>query len=257
MPAGAELLRPYFGMRRFEWDRTIAVDFHLGYGDWIRVLTSHGFEVERLVELRNPGRGSGPLQPVHAGVGRALAGRGDVEGAARSRERPSRAAAAPRLDLAAAARDPRAARAAVRRRAHRGTRSTIRRTPIPSSSCAPTRRGRRDRSRTRPATAPCSASTRRSSAAGACYGKAVGAGRGGGDARRARRRHARGRLGPLPDHARVGGAAHRDDARDVPPADRPRHRRVRRRPASGRGARAPTRSRASAPPSSSGSRATT
>ena len=58
-PAGRELLRPYFGMRRFEWDSDDAIDFHLGYGDWIRVLTSHGFEVERLVELRNPGRGSG------------------------------------------------------------------------------------------------------------------------------------------------------------------------------------------------------
>ncbi len=58
-PAGRELLRPYFGMRRFEWESDDAIDFHLGYGDWIRVLTSHGFEVERLVELRNPGRGSG------------------------------------------------------------------------------------------------------------------------------------------------------------------------------------------------------
>ena len=54
-----ELLRPYFGMRRFEWVDQFGVDFHLGYGDWIRVLGSHGFEVERLVELRNPGRDSG------------------------------------------------------------------------------------------------------------------------------------------------------------------------------------------------------
>jgi SAM-dependent methyltransferase len=58
-PAGTELLRPYFGMRRFEWVDDTSVDFHLGYGDWIRVLTSHGFEVERLVELRNPGHGAG------------------------------------------------------------------------------------------------------------------------------------------------------------------------------------------------------
>jgi len=58
-PAGVELLRPYFGMRRFEWESDDAIDFHLGYGDWIRVLTSHGFEVERLVELRHPGRDSG------------------------------------------------------------------------------------------------------------------------------------------------------------------------------------------------------
>jgi SAM-dependent methyltransferase len=59
VPAGTELLRPYFGMRRFEWADGDGINFHLGYGDWIRVLASNGFEVERLVELRNPGRGSG------------------------------------------------------------------------------------------------------------------------------------------------------------------------------------------------------
>jgi SAM-dependent methyltransferase len=59
VPAGAELLRPYFGMRRFQWVDDDAINFYLGYGDWIRTLTSHGFEVEALVELRNPGRDSG------------------------------------------------------------------------------------------------------------------------------------------------------------------------------------------------------
>ena len=58
-PAGTELLRRYFGMKRFEWVEDTSVDFHLGYGDWIRVLTSHGFEVEALVELRGRGRDSG------------------------------------------------------------------------------------------------------------------------------------------------------------------------------------------------------
>jgi SAM-dependent methyltransferase len=58
-PAGTELLRPYFGMRRFEWEGDDAIDFHLGYGDWIRVLGAHGFEVEALVELRNPGHDAG------------------------------------------------------------------------------------------------------------------------------------------------------------------------------------------------------
>jgi ubiquinone/menaquinone biosynthesis C-methylase UbiE len=58
-PAGTDLLRPYFGMRRFEWETDDSIDFHLGYGDWIRVLGTHGFEVEALVELRNPGHGSG------------------------------------------------------------------------------------------------------------------------------------------------------------------------------------------------------
>jgi SAM-dependent methyltransferase len=59
VPAGTELLRPYFGMRRFEWVDDSSIDFHVGYGDWIRVLTSHGFEVEALVELRNPGHDAG------------------------------------------------------------------------------------------------------------------------------------------------------------------------------------------------------
>ena len=54
-PAGTELLRPYFGMRRFEWVDSSAVDFHLGYGDWIRLLRRNGLEVEALVELRAPG----------------------------------------------------------------------------------------------------------------------------------------------------------------------------------------------------------
>ncbi len=47
-----ELLRPYFGMHRFEWPDTDAVEFHLGYGDWIRLLRTSGFEIEDLVELR-------------------------------------------------------------------------------------------------------------------------------------------------------------------------------------------------------------
>ena len=45
------------------------------------MLTSHGFEVERLVELRNPGHDARAVQPLHRRVGGALAGRGDVEGA--------------------------------------------------------------------------------------------------------------------------------------------------------------------------------
>jgi SAM-dependent methyltransferase len=49
-----ELLRPYFGMHRFEWPDSDGVEFHLGYGDWIRLLRSSGFEVEDLVELRPP-----------------------------------------------------------------------------------------------------------------------------------------------------------------------------------------------------------
>jgi hypothetical protein len=39
--------------------RRHGLELHLGHGDWIRVLRSHGLGVEALVELRNPGRGAG------------------------------------------------------------------------------------------------------------------------------------------------------------------------------------------------------
>ncbi|HEY4028192.1 MAG TPA: class I SAM-dependent methyltransferase [Candidatus Dormibacteraeota bacterium] len=52
--AGDRLLRDYFGMHRFEWPDDDAVEFHLGYGDWIRLLRASGFEVEDLLEVRPP-----------------------------------------------------------------------------------------------------------------------------------------------------------------------------------------------------------
>jgi SAM-dependent methyltransferase len=52
--AGERFLRPYFGMRRFEWPDDPGIDFHLGYGDWIRLLRRNGFEVEDLIEVRAP-----------------------------------------------------------------------------------------------------------------------------------------------------------------------------------------------------------
>jgi SAM-dependent methyltransferase len=51
-PAQDRLLRDYFGMHRFEWPDDESVEFHLGYGDMIRVLRGSGFEVEDLVEVR-------------------------------------------------------------------------------------------------------------------------------------------------------------------------------------------------------------
>jgi len=53
-PATERMLRPYFGMHRFEWPDSEGVEFHLGYGDWIRLLRANGFEVEDLVEFRPP-----------------------------------------------------------------------------------------------------------------------------------------------------------------------------------------------------------
>lgn len=52
--ADERLKRDYFGMYRFEWPDTDNVEFHLGYGEWIRLLRSSGFEIEDLVELRPP-----------------------------------------------------------------------------------------------------------------------------------------------------------------------------------------------------------
>ena len=53
-PAEERLRRPYFGMHRFEWPDDDSVEFHLGYGDWIRLFRANAFEVENLVELRPP-----------------------------------------------------------------------------------------------------------------------------------------------------------------------------------------------------------
>lgn len=54
VPAGERLLRPQFGMDRFEWPDDPGVEFHLSHGDWISVLREAGFEIERLVEIRAP-----------------------------------------------------------------------------------------------------------------------------------------------------------------------------------------------------------
>jgi SAM-dependent methyltransferase len=52
-PAQRELVRPLFGMHRFEWPDG-GVEFHLPHGEWIRLLRVSGFEIEDLVELQAP-----------------------------------------------------------------------------------------------------------------------------------------------------------------------------------------------------------
>ena len=52
--ADEHFVRPYFGMHRFEWTEDESVDFHLGHGDWIRLLRSNGLEVEDLIEIQAP-----------------------------------------------------------------------------------------------------------------------------------------------------------------------------------------------------------
>jgi SAM-dependent methyltransferase len=54
-----ELRRPYFGMHRFDWEDDGSVEFHLGYGDWIRLLRANGFELLDLIEIQAP-PGSAP-----------------------------------------------------------------------------------------------------------------------------------------------------------------------------------------------------
>lgn len=52
VPATDRLLRSQFGMHRFEWPDDPTVEFHLGHGDWIRLLRANDFEIEDLIELR-------------------------------------------------------------------------------------------------------------------------------------------------------------------------------------------------------------
>ncbi len=60
-PSGERLLRPTFGMHRFEWPDG-SIEFALPHGEWIRLLRGHGFEVEALLELQAP-EGASTRQP--------------------------------------------------------------------------------------------------------------------------------------------------------------------------------------------------
>lgn len=53
-PAGERLVRPYFGMHRFEWPGEDSVDFHIPHGEMIALLRRSGFDIERLIEVRPP-----------------------------------------------------------------------------------------------------------------------------------------------------------------------------------------------------------
>ena len=54
-PIVEQLVRPQFGMYRFEWPgEDEGVNFHIPHGEWIRVLGEHGFEVLALHELQAP-----------------------------------------------------------------------------------------------------------------------------------------------------------------------------------------------------------
>jgi SAM-dependent methyltransferase len=53
-PIGDRLLRPLFGMHRFEWPDEDSVEFHLPHGELIALLRSSGFEIEELIEVQPP-----------------------------------------------------------------------------------------------------------------------------------------------------------------------------------------------------------
>ncbi|MDQ3822517.1 MAG: class I SAM-dependent methyltransferase [Actinomycetota bacterium] len=45
------LQRPQRGLHRLDWEDERTTEFHLGHGDWVRLLTANGFELRDLVEL--------------------------------------------------------------------------------------------------------------------------------------------------------------------------------------------------------------
>ncbi len=52
--AGDRLLRPYFGMHRFEWSDDDSVEFHLPHGAMIALPRESGLAVQELLEIRPP-----------------------------------------------------------------------------------------------------------------------------------------------------------------------------------------------------------
>jgi SAM-dependent methyltransferase len=53
VPAKESLQRPQFDLHRIEWPDG-GVEFHLAHGEWIDLLRTNGFEIERLVEIQAP-----------------------------------------------------------------------------------------------------------------------------------------------------------------------------------------------------------
>ena len=53
-PAVETLQRPQFGMYRIQWPNEEGIEYHLGHGEWMRLLHRNGFEVEDLIEVQAP-----------------------------------------------------------------------------------------------------------------------------------------------------------------------------------------------------------
>jgi SAM-dependent methyltransferase len=77
-PPTETLHQDYFGMHRFEWPDWPSVEFHLGYGDMIRLLRSNGFEIDDLIEVR-PGEDAEPYMVSDDNVGLGWARRWPCE----------------------------------------------------------------------------------------------------------------------------------------------------------------------------------
>ncbi len=48
------LLRPLAGLHRVSWESDPGVEFHLGHGEWLRLLRRSGFEVTDMIEVYAP-----------------------------------------------------------------------------------------------------------------------------------------------------------------------------------------------------------
>lgn len=48
------LQRPHFGPRTVKWPDSPGIEYQLPHGDWIRLLRTHGFDVENLIEIQAP-----------------------------------------------------------------------------------------------------------------------------------------------------------------------------------------------------------
>ena len=80
-PVGERLARPQFGLHRLDWRADGGgIAFHLGHGDWLRLLRASGFEVLRPARAAGPARRAGAplLRRRPRGLGPAVAGRGDL-----------------------------------------------------------------------------------------------------------------------------------------------------------------------------------
>jgi SAM-dependent methyltransferase len=54
-PVGERLVRPQLGLHRLDWRADGGgIEFHLGHGDWLRLLRASGFDVLDLLELQAP-----------------------------------------------------------------------------------------------------------------------------------------------------------------------------------------------------------